>query len=439
MKIKKLTALLLGLVLMSQTLACTDDAESNSQSGGDSTSQSQSSQSDESESTSQISYEIAPDESWEAAESEDFPKLMDSYIDDAAIKRSILNVGDTSRLVNAMKRAKDGEAITIATIGGSITQGSSASQTSLSYSYLFYEWWVTAFQNGNINYVNAGIGATDSYIGVHRVQKDVIEQNPDVVIVEFSVNDTVAELNQKTYDSLVRRLLSCESQPAVILLFTTQENGTSFQNIHSQIGYAYDLPMISYKDVVLEDISNGKYAWTDISPDNIHPNTMGHNIIGELLYAYLNSVLDDIDTLSDEKTPFEAESYTADLYANGVLYDSSNITPTAMEGFAESSVSYQFPNDWTAENGGSITFEVEAKNIGIMYYKTIDGKSGAYEVYVDGELAATLDGDFTGGWGDYAQADEVYTSDETATHTVEIKPTILDENTKFSVLGLLVS
>ncbi len=436
MKLKRFLTLALSLVLMSQTVACGSKEDTSTSQSGNSTSSSQTSQS---ESESKESYEIAPDANWQAAESEDLPKLMNNYIDEAAIKRSILNVGDTSRLVNAMKRAKDGEAITIASIGGSITQGSSASQTSLSYSYLFYEWWVTAFQNGNINYVNAGIGATDSYIGVHRAQNDVIQHNPDVVIVEFSVNDTVADLNEKTYDSLVRRLLSCESQPAVILLFTTQENGTSFQNIHSQIGYAYNLPMISYKDVVLEDIKNGVYTWKDISPDNIHPNTMGHNIIGELLYAYLNSVLDDIDTLSDEKTPFETESYTADLYSEGMLYDSSNITPTAMDGFEKSSVSYQFPNNWTAENGGSITFEVEAKNIGIMYYKTVDGKSGAYEVYVDGELAATLDGDFTGGWGDYAQADEVFTSEETAKHTVEIKPTILDSNTKFSVLGLLVS
>ncbi len=435
MNLKKIVALMMCASLAFSAFGCSNDTEnSGSASGSESSSASQSS-----DETSKQSYEIAPDESWEAAESEGFPTLMNTYTDEAAIKRSILNVGDTSRLVNAMKRAKDGEAITIATIGGSITQGSSASQTSLSYSYLFYEWWVTAFQNGNINYVNAGIGATDSYIGVHRAEKDVIQHNPDVVIVEFSVNDTVADLNEKTYDSLVRRLLNAQSQPAVILLFTTQENGTSFQNIHSQIGYAYNLPMISYKDVVLEDIQNGKYTWKDISPDNIHPNTMGHNIIGELLYAYLNSVLDDIDTLSDEKTPFEAESYTADLYANGVLYDNTNIEPTAIEGFEKSSVSYQFPNDWTAQAGGSITFEVEAQNIGIMYYKTIDGKSGSYEVYVDGELTATLDGDFTGGWGDYAQADEVYTSDTTATHTVEIKPTILDSNTKFSILGLLVS
>ena len=120
------------------------------------------------------------------------------------IRRAVINEGNTARLADAMKRAKAGEQITIGTIGGSITQGTAASTTDERYANRALEWWTKAFPQAQLDFVNAGIGATDSYIGVHRVDADLLSKKPDVVIVEFSVNDTDAALNLQTYDSLVR-------------------------------------------------------------------------------------------------------------------------------------------------------------------------------------------------------------------------------------------
>ena len=41
---------------------------------------------------------------------------------------------------------------------------------------------------------------------------------------------------------------------------------------HSEICRAYDIPMISYHDAILDVINNGHIKWTDISNDNIHPS-----------------------------------------------------------------------------------------------------------------------------------------------------------------------
>ena len=106
----------------------------------------------------------------------------------------IFNPGDTGRLASVMARAASGEDITIAYIGGSITNGDSANpKETKCYAYLTTEWWKATFPGANINYVNAGIGATDSYIGVHRAKRDVLAYKPDLVIVEFSVNDACDE------------------------------------------------------------------------------------------------------------------------------------------------------------------------------------------------------------------------------------------------------
>lgn len=377
---------------------------------------------------------------WSMADpSLNLPTLNLGHTTEDMIRRAVVNPGNTARLADAMKRAQAGEKITIGTIGGSITQGTAASTTDERYANRALQWWAKTFPKAQLDFVNAGIGATDSYIGVHRVDADLLSKKPDVVIVEFSVNDTDAALNLQTYDSLVRKILQAENHPAVILLFTTQEDGTSLQDTHMQIGSAYNLPMISYKNAVLPEIEAGKFTWKDISPDNIHPNSMGHGIIGELLWSYFNSVYAKLDQIDTSDLTFTATPVTKDLYAKGQLLDSKTLTPKTMQGFEQAEVSNQFPNDWTTKEGGELTFEVTGSNIGVLYYKTVDGKSGQYCVYVDDRLIQVLDGDFTGGWGNYAQAQQVYTSDTPSTHTVTIKQLEGTDLTQFTVLGLLVS
>lgn len=377
---------------------------------------------------------------WSMADpSLNLPTLNLGHTTEDMIQRAVVNPGNTARLADAMKRAQAGEKITIGTIGGSITQGTAASTTDERYANRALQWWAKTFPKAQLDFVNAGIGATDSYIGVHRVDADLLSKKPDVVIVEFSVNDTDAALNLQTYDSLVRKILQAENHPAVILLFTTQEDGTSLQDTHMQIGSAYNLPMISYKNAVLPEIEAGKFTWKDISPDNIHPNSVGHGIIGELLWSYFNSVYAKLDQIDTSDLTFTATPVTKDLYAKGQLLDSKTLTPKTMQGFEQAEVSNQFPNDWTTKEGGELTFEVTGSNIGVLYYKTVDGKSGQYCVYVDDRLIQVLDGDFTGGWGNYAQAQQVYTSDTPSTHTVTIKQLEGTDLTQFTVLGLLVS
>lgn len=57
------------------------------------------------------------------------------------------------------------------------------------------------------------------------MQEHVLDKQPDLVFVEFSVNDSSSPLFMETYESLVRRLLKAESVKAVVLinnLFTIQ-------------------------------------------------------------------------------------------------------------------------------------------------------------------------------------------------------------------------
>ncbi|MBR6274628.1 MAG: SGNH/GDSL hydrolase family protein, partial [Lachnospiraceae bacterium] len=98
------------------------------------------------------------------------------------------------------------------------------------------------------------------------------------------------------------------------------------------------------------------------------------------------------------------------------------------------------PNDWTNVSGeGEISFTINCANLGLIYYRTTDGKSGQFDIEVDGNVVATLDANFKGGWGNYAESTEVFSSDTAAEHKVVIRKNANSENEEFTILGLLVS
>ncbi len=341
-----------------------------------------------------------------------------------------------ARLRDVMLRAEAGEDIIVGVIGGSITQGSSATAEKNSYASIMEDWWVAAFPESEIRYVNAGIGGTDSYFGVHRMGPDLLVYQPDFVIVEYSVNDSNDNFHKNTYENVVRRILTQSNDPAVMLLYMTMEDGTCAQSNDALVGFYYNLPQISYHDTIMARMQAGDLTWKEISPDNIHPNDYGHAICGELIWKYLSNVYETLDEIQEEyEVPATAQ--TNDAYMNAKIATGSSLKPDVMEGFTEGSVDWcGYSNGWSCQDGGTIEFTVEAKRIGVLYYKSVSGDYGTADVYVDGEHKAALVGDFSKGWGNYGNSESIFSEKESGTHTVRIE---VPEGKKFDILGILVA
>ena len=60
-------------------------------------------------------------------------------------KKGLVNVGDDSRIRRVMGKAMRGEPVTLAFLGGSITQGSLSSTPETCYAYRVYQWWKESF------------------------------------------------------------------------------------------------------------------------------------------------------------------------------------------------------------------------------------------------------------------------------------------------------
>lgn len=348
---------------------------------------------------------------------------------------------DTSRLERVLLNAALGKETTIGFIGGSITEGYNASNKNNCYVENVYKWWKNTFPATKINCINAGVGGTSSYLGVHRVKTEVLDYNPDLVVIEFSVNDAFSYESMNSYENLIRRVLQAPNEPAVMLLFMTDVSGVNQQDTDCALGTYYRLPMISYENAVRPELEANSFQWADISSDYVHPNDRGHAIISELVTQYLEDIYHKVQIVGAAQTKYVMPPAVTKLsYMNAMVVDSSLITPIASNDFAKTSFNYHFKNDWDAmSENAMISFEIPAANIGIIYQRCIEGIRGQYDIYIDDTYVTTLDGNFVKGAGAETDVAEIYKSDEVKLHKITIIKNAESENFLFTILGLLIS
>lgn len=346
---------------------------------------------------------------------------------DVHAEKGWVNRGNLYRLKELMIRAEEGDRMTLAFLGGSITQGSVSSQYTNCYAYLVYDWFVKKFPKTAFTYINAGVGGTTSQFGVSRVEEDVLLFKPDFVIIEFSVNDENTEFFKETYEGLIRRVYGNPYEPAVLLVHNIcYDTGISAEEKHREIGAYYSLPSISMKPTIYTGIMSGAIPVREVTPDDLHPNTTGHALLAEVISDFLEKVYVQKDV--PEEKAFMPDALTANAYERARRYQNHNSTPVSHGFTADASlkkyVNDMFRNGWTAsEKGADIVFEVEGTEIAVQYRKSVIQPAPIAVAIVDGDEqnAVVLDANFEETWGDCLAIDTIANHIENGIHKVEIK------------------
>lgn len=373
---------------------------------------------------------------------------MEFKITEDMLRSSLVNKGDISRIIKLIEKAENGEDITVAFLGGSITQGCNSTVPEKCYVELTYKWFKERFSNVNVKHINAGVGATGSLIGVHRVERQVISKNPDIVFVDAAVNDDEDYSCKVAYESLIRRLLRSNSKPAVVEIFMTMDTGFNVQEQQMSIGERYNVPMISFRDSLKYEVLNNKIKYSDVLTDEVHPNDSGHYIISELLTNFINSVYKNdykkgeeikiVDNILEIPCVFE------DRYINGTIINNLKIQPKEAIGFNNYDEGFQvFQNAWKynseANEDGRLIVELESRNIVLLYKKSISESSGKINVKVNGKEKAFLDTYFKDGWGDYSATEILELGNEIKKYKIEIDVIKESSPKEITILGFLVS
>lgn len=388
----------------------------------------------------------------------DPPIVFDSEGYKKMIESSLLSLGNTKRLKQAIEKAKKGEDVVIAYIGGSITQGAGAKPINEKcYAYLSYKGFCELFTKDggkHVKFVKAGVGGTPSELGMIRYEKEVTEYGkiqPDVVIVEFAVNDEGDETEGVCFESLVRKIAKAPNKPAVILNFAVFMSEWNLESRLVPVGENYDLPMVSVKSAVVPQFGkNSVITKRQYFYDIFHPTNDGHRVMADCLIHLFRKA--DEAELPAEDSDFAKAPVKGSEYEDIILVDSTNvdkyaqITHTAfdyedtelqcVERDMNDFATPEFENGWAKDFGSKnaeFTMKITCKNIVLVSKDSGDPRFGKADIYVDDKLVRTSD-PLANGWN-HCNPQVILNEAASAEHLVKIVMHPGDEEKRFTILG----
>ena len=201
-----------------------------------------------------------------------------------------------------LKAQTTGSELKIGYLGGSITAQSGWRVQTLAH-------FKKAYPQSSFAEINAAIGGTGSDLGVFRVQQDVLSKGPDLLFVEFAVNDGGADPQRiiRCMEGIVRQTWKTNPKTDICFVYTLTEalspamlEGKLQRSASAmeKVADFYGIPSITLGMEVAKLAKAGKLLWraplpkTDaekaalgykfvFAPDSVHP----HESTGHVLYT----------------------------------------------------------------------------------------------------------------------------------------------------------
>ena len=206
-------------------------------------------------------------------------------------------------LPNFFQKAQTtGAELKIGYLGGSIT-------AQKGWRVLTLEHFKKAYPQATFTEINAAIGGTGSDLGVFRVQQDVLSKGPDLLFVEFAVNDGGADPQRiiRAMEGIVRQTWKANPKCDICFVYTLTEalsppmlEGKLQRSASAmeKVADFYGIPSITLGMEVVKLAKAGKLLWKAPLPktdadkaalgdkfvfagDGVHP----HDSTGQVLYT----------------------------------------------------------------------------------------------------------------------------------------------------------
>ena len=164
------------------------------------------------------------------------------------------------------------------------------------------------FPNARIRTINAGMASTDSAWGSKRVGRDLMVDEPDLIFVEFAVNDGKRG-SAPDMERIVRKIHEANSGTEVVFIYTTSDS--AFQKLsqgklppaiieHEKVAKHYAIPSVVLGSDLYKKIHVGEWSWRDFSDDACHPTQAGYNSYSRDLVVAVDEILEKSGTIPPE-------------------------------------------------------------------------------------------------------------------------------------------
>jgi lysophospholipase L1-like esterase len=204
---------------------------------------------------------------------------------------------------NAYAKLKAGKQVTVAFLGGPVTAGGGVR----GYAALVVRGLQTQFPGSRIRLVNAGLVDGGSPLGAARYERDVLPHKPDLLFVEFAVDDAGKEDRIWHIERLVHKAWTADPTLDIVMLYGVHESQRAdyaakrlppSAAAFEQVAKRYGIPSIPMGIDIMTRVESGKARWTDFFYDAWRPMPAAHT-------AYADAVLTALQALMTGEPPPE--------------------------------------------------------------------------------------------------------------------------------------
>ncbi len=225
-------------------------------------------------------------------------------------------VAEKQHKAHFLNELKLGKKITIVTMGTSLTGGA-------------YRWpdimmddWLNKEYPGQVTLFNEAVGASSSSVGPDGNNNlsglgklpVVISHNPDVVFIEFAINDAYLPYHisladsKKNLEKIISSILkanpgteiilatmnSCKDTPTVMDANSSRPNLNRYYQGYRKVAEAHNFIILDFYPVWLNLMQNDPARFDRFAPDGIHPSLEGYrSVLLPLLRKVLDSDISD--------------------------------------------------------------------------------------------------------------------------------------------------
>jgi len=376
----------------------------------------------------------------------DYQTLMD---------KSVTSLGNNYRIKKVFEKMRKGEDVYIAALGGSVTEGKGPDSFRDGYAYKFNKKICDSFavNRQKVFFTNAGLCGTPSPLGLIRYKQDVIDQTghaPDLLLIEFAVNDIEEPTKQRAFEAIIHDALAANDETAVVIVYSAAQYPKT-QKVMMPIAEYYGLPQVSPSDAYELGVSKGLIKPADYFKDVVHPTIAGHEFMADCI----NNLMVRLDEKStDAKVAIPAKSLKLpDMFNFQRITGNNDFVEIKAGGFDKVDPNTQsllkngktsFPQNWhhSAKSAGdSIIIDVYCKNFLLTYKEQaswLSEKFGKVEIWVDGKKFADkgstiFDGGKPNGWNNNVTL-LLIDKEDAADHRIEIKMAKGSEKKGFTIV-----
>ncbi|MBR3416888.1 MAG: S-layer homology domain-containing protein, partial [Clostridia bacterium] len=300
---------------------------------------------------------------------EEFDPAISTEVYDEMKRIAQYSLGDPARYAAFIEKAEKGEPVTIAYIGGSTTRGASAGPYH-NWTRLVQNWLEKTFPKSKMTFVNAGMDGTGSEYGNVRLVSNILDHEPDLFFIEFAQNDGTPDKNNTDgFESMIRRVLSSEKKPAIMVLlegFAGEEMCSYMKKVSDHYGISVD----DYCSAANYALEQGEIFNCEVAYDGAHAREWGHNFMAQTLVLNFKAIMEEIksaapDELIIKDVPEEriSEAINEDLKSDRPL----NYAPESMGNWKTVNNVYRFTNGWQCEDTESeFVYEFTGKKLYIL-------------------------------------------------------------------------